>query len=161
MNNSLRNGELSINYDNVVEYADMPMALTKTEIEQFKAEVAVPGDRAGGIGLVRIMGTMNVNWVWVRGNDFIMPQCPRHPERDMRLMQCVNNTRYNLPGAYYMKCFEMIGGRDSNGMPKVCGFNIYPCYSGAKIDEELLLPEGNRPYMIEDLDRLKEALKPR
>lgn len=115
-------------------------ALTNQEAEEFYEEGPVAGVvRAGGIGMVRVHGTQDVNWMAVRCRDMPNQECPQHPGRQMSLLKTVNSTQYNLVDTLYYSCQEIVG--TNQGFEKACGYNIYVAFNSEHAELALANPD--------------------
>lgn len=133
-------------------------ALPVDEINRWEDEYPCPGNRVGGIGLVRVQNTKEVNWVYIRCNDVILENCPRHPDIEMSLERVLQTSNRNLQDTVFMRCNEGIATSDE-GLPVGCGFNVYFVYRQDKLLRELALPPDESPVMIYDPDRRAAAAR--
>lgn len=124
------------------------LALSMDDINKYGGENSGIGYRVGGVGLVRVQGTKDVNWVYVRSNDIKLEKCPRHKNSYMSLERVHTGTQRNVMGALFLKCNETV--KIVEGTPIGCGYNVYFLYELAKLQRELKLPENERPFMFED-----------
>lgn len=118
-------------------------ALTVAETEQYRYEQPKAGEgRRGGVGVVRIAGTRDVNWFAVRLNDLQDINCPIHGS-PMGINKKDGLSDYNLPETVFYRCHVNIA---APGYPAVsCGYNIYPEYD--RNEAELVMQNDDIDFL--------------
>jgi hypothetical protein len=111
-------------------------ALTEDEAEQYEFEGPRAGaDRCSGVGIVRVEGTKDVNWVVIRLMDLPHKYCSEHIDVQMGLLKTSHSTPYHLEEAVFYKCKVNISGDDDN--PIECGCNYYVMFDRAEAQQQI------------------------
>lgn len=111
-------------------------ALTYAEIQQYQAEEPRAGeDRSGGVGLVRVDGSRDVDWVVVRCFDLPVKYCPQHPQAEMALLKTTGTTDFNLKSALFYRCLS--SDVNAAGIEVDCSSNLYIKYPRAQLNAEI------------------------
>jgi hypothetical protein len=128
------------------------VALTKEELknETFGPPAGIRG--VTGVGLARVDGTNEINWVFVACNELPTMMCDRHRRNQpMSLLRVRDGTARHLKGTLFFRCGVPLGGRTDRGYPRICGNNVYLAYPLQKLQNELQNQNPIlRPFVIQD-----------
>jgi hypothetical protein len=121
-------------------------ALTRDQVNvHYDEPRTAPGERVGGVGIVRVEGAEDNSWIVVSMNAMPAIVCGRH-HQPMRLYK-VNTAGVNPETAAFYKCLKPLKRPNPDGTQAQCGANLYPEYPSAQLDRELAAEPPHRPRM--------------